>query len=85
MYTHVYMYVYIYIYIYIHGSSRISTAAVPLDQGSETFTLRHRYALHHYEENTHIIVRNHYSQLASHEGPLSRCEINPSWAIMGYF
>ena len=31
-----------------------------------------------------IIARNHYSQLASHEGPLSRCEINPSWAIMGH-
>ena len=33
-----------------------------------------------------IIARNHYSQLASHEGPLSRCEINPSsWAIMVHY
>ena len=32
-----------------------------------------------------IIARYHYSQLAAHEGPLSRCEINPKWVIMGYF
>ena len=30
-----------------------------------------------------IIAGNHFSQLASHEGPLSRCEVNPRWAIMG--
>ena len=31
-----------------------------------------------------IIARNHYSQLASQKGALSRCELNPKWAIMGH-
>ena len=35
-------------------------------------------------KNTRIIVRNHYSQFDSREGALSRCKINPSWAIMGH-
>ena len=35
-------------------------------------------------KKTHIIARNHYSQLASHEGRLSRCALNLSWAIMGH-
>ena len=34
--------------------------------------------------NTCIIARNHYSQIASHEGAISRCKPNLSWAIMGH-
>jgi len=34
--------------------------------------------------NTRIVARNHYSQIASHEGALSRGELNLSWAIMGH-
>ena len=30
------------------------------------------------------MARNHYSQIASHEGALNRCELNLSWAIMGH-
>ena len=35
-------------------------------------------------KNTLIIARNHYSQIYPYEGALSRCEINPTWAIMGH-
>ena len=34
--------------------------------------------------NARITNRNHYSQLASHEGGLSRRALNLSWAIMGH-
>ena len=35
-------------------------------------------------KSTCIIARKHYSQLTSHEGALSRCALNQSWAIMDY-
>ena len=35
-------------------------------------------------ENTRIITRNHCSQLACHEGALSTCVFNLSWANMGH-
>ena len=35
-------------------------------------------------KNTRVIARNHYSQLTSHEGALSSCALNLSWAIMGH-
>ena len=34
--------------------------------------------------STCFVARNRYSQIASHEGAISRCEINLSWAIMGH-
>jgi len=36
-----------------------------------------------YSRNTCFIARNHYSQIASHEGAPNRCELVLSWAIMG--
>ena len=95
MYIHIYIYIYICIHtcIYIHGEREVCNKCVLCPFGSSlpksaenSFRRRRRKArlCSCLLESTCFIARNHYSQLASHEGTVYRCALNLSWAIMGH-